>query len=125
MCFGLDVSPLVLTISLGFHSFFEGMALGLIPDMKSLVNLIIGTSIHQFVASISLGIAFTKKKNQNLVAVSLIFSGFALCQSVGLAIGIGLTSLSEMVGAVILSIAGGTFIYIACSEIIVHEFGKP
>jgi zinc transporter ZupT len=62
-CLGLDMTPLVLTISLGFHSFFEGMALGLIPDMPVLIDLIIGTSIHQFVASLSLGISFTKKKN--------------------------------------------------------------
>ena len=43
----------------------------------------------------------------------------------GLAIGIGLSSASEIVGSLILSIAGGTFIYVACSEIIVHEFESP
>jgi zinc transporter ZupT len=60
-----------------------------------------------------------------MTAVTLIFTGFALCQSVGLAIGIGLTSAPDIVSSLILSIAGGTFVYIACSEIIVHEFAKP
>jgi len=51
--------------------------------------------------------------------------GFALTESTGVAVGLGLSSAPEIVGSLILSVAGGTFIYIACSEIIVEEFEKP
>jgi len=46
MCLGLDVTPLILTVSLGFHSFFEGLALGLVPEMHVLIDLMIGVAIH-------------------------------------------------------------------------------
>jgi zinc transporter ZupT len=50
--------------------------------------------------------------------------GFSLFQSTGVAIGLGLTNEPQIVGPVVLSFAGGTFVYIACSEIIVHEFAS-
>ena len=37
-------------------------------------------------------------------------------------IGLGLNDAPEVVISIVLSIAGGTFVYIACSEILVHEF---
>lgn len=45
-------------------------------------------------------------------------------ESSGVAVGLGISNAPEIIGALILSIAGGTFIYIACSEIIVEEFSK-
>jgi len=45
-------------------------------------------------------------------------------ESTGIAIGLGISNGPDIVGALILSIAGGTFIYIACSEIIIEEFDK-
>lgn len=56
--------------------------------------------------------------------VIAIFIGFALTESVGIAIGLGLKEAPGVVDPIILSLAGGTFIYIACTEIIVHEFEK-
>lgn len=37
----------------------------------------------------------------------------------------GLNNAPDVVGSIILSFAGGTFIYIACSEILAHEFDGP
>jgi zinc transporter ZupT len=45
-------------------------------------------------------------------------------ESTGCAIGLGLESAPEIVGALILSVAGGTFIYVACTEILVEEFSS-
>ncbi len=49
----------------------------------------------------------------------------SLFQSSGLAIGMGLNDAPDIVGSIMLSFAGGTFIYIACSEILAHEFDGP
>lgn len=49
---------------------------------------------------------------------------FSLTEATGVAIGLGISGADPIVGNIILSIAGGTFIYIACSEIIVEEFSK-
>lgn len=43
-------------------------------------------------------------------------------ESAGIGIGLGLHEAPMLVDSIILSIAGGTFVYIACSEILVHEF---
>lgn len=45
-CFGIDTSPLILVLSLSFHSLFEGIAVGLVDTQQVLINLIIGISIH-------------------------------------------------------------------------------
>lgn len=46
-------------------------------------------------------------------------------ESTGIAIGIGLSSAPMLVASIVMSLAGGTFIYIACTEILVHEFEAP
>jgi zinc transporter ZupT len=45
-------------------------------------------------------------------------------QSTGLSIGLGLRNTSDITESVILAFAGGTFIYIACGEILSHEFDR-
>jgi zinc transporter ZupT len=52
----------------------------------------------------------------------LIFFGLSLIEPAGIGIGIGLSSSPEFVESIVMSLAGGTFVYIACSEILVHEF---
>jgi len=47
--------------AMSFHSFFEGIAVGIIENMGSLINLVIGISIHQFVMSVSLGSSLKNK----------------------------------------------------------------
>ena len=47
-----------------------------------------------------------------------------MCESVGCAIGIGLNDTPDIFTSLIYSVCGGTFIYIACSEILVEEFSK-
>jgi zinc transporter 1/2/3 len=59
----------VLLFSLSFHSFFEGIAVGLVKNMSSLINLVIGISIHQFVMAISLGASLKKKGTSNKVSL--------------------------------------------------------
>jgi len=122
---GFDLSPLILLMALSFHSFFEGLALGLVPNMGNLESLIIGISIHQFVASLSLGTQFSKKEGSNIKVATFILVGFAFVQSTGIAIGVAISNTPSIVGTVILSFAGGTLIYVAASEIIIEEFSKP
>lgn len=52
---GINVTPLALLCALGFHSIFEGIAMGLMKDLNSYINLMIGVVIHHTVASVSLG----------------------------------------------------------------------
>ena len=56
----------------------------------------------------------------------LIITLFAGIGPVGVAIGIGLSAAaSEFVEGIFLSISTGTFLYVACSEVIIEEFSTP
>ena len=53
----------------------------------------------------------------------LIFLGiFAITTPIGIIIGMSIAETSPIVDVVFLSLSGGTFVYVACSEIIVNEF---
>ena len=121
---GIDLTPLVLLIALGFHSIFEGIALGLLKDMQVFINLMIGVTIHHIVACISFGISLGRSKNKTKSGIIASIVGLSLFESGGIAIGMGLSDAPDMVSSIILSFAGGTFVYIACSEILVHEFSE-
>lgn len=49
-------------IALSVHSIFEGLALGLMKDLPSAINLILSILIHKFAESMSICIAMTKSK---------------------------------------------------------------
>lgn len=119
---GINLTPLVLLIALGFHSIFEGIALGLIKDLSVFINLMIGITIHHIVVCLSYGVSLAKNKSKSKTAMVLSVVGLSLFESGGLAIGLGLNDAPDLVSSIILSFAGGTFVYIACSEILVHEF---
>ena len=47
-----------------------------------------------------------------------------MIESTGIGIGIGIKDAVALVSSIVLSLAAGTFIYIACSEILIHEFAN-
>lgn len=75
-------------------------------------------------ACISLGVSLGQHQTKSKKAIFFIFFGLSLIESTGIAIGIGLKDAPALVNSIMLSLAGGTFIYIACSEILVHEFAN-
>ncbi len=122
---GVNISPLILLIALGFHSIFEGIALGMTKQVPNFINLMIGVSIHHAVACISLGVQFGQHQTKSKKAIFFIFFFLSLIESAGIGIGIGIENAPVLVTSIVLSLAGGTFIYIACSEILIHEFADP
>jgi zinc transporter 1/2/3 len=119
---GVNISPLILLLALGFHSIFEGIALGMQKTVGPFVNLMIGVCIHHAVACISLGVQLGQHQTKSKKAIFFIFFALSLIESAGIGIGIGIESAPIMVTSIVMSLAGGTFIYIACSEILIHEF---
>ena len=119
------ITPYILLLALGFHGFFEGMALGIQTEVKSTLSLFFAIAAHKWAASLTLGISFVKagvERNQ-LIYMVLIF---ALIGPVGIVFGLILSQeANETVQGIFLAISVGTFIYIACSEVLVEEFGNP
>lgn len=112
----------ILMLAFGIHEFFEGIAFGLMTDVNVAVQLAVGIIIHKTAASISLGAAFAKT-GFTLKQICLFIFLFSLSTPIGIAIGMGISSgVHEVMNVVFMSLSAGTFIYVACTEIIVHEF---
>jgi zinc transporter 1/2/3 len=120
----LNLLPFVLMIALSVHSIFEGIALGLINEMGPFINLMLSIMIHKFAESMSISIAMQKSgfEFKKLFYFMLLFS---FATPIGTTMGLLLNSASKLVNVIFTSLAGGSFIYVSCSELIVEEFSLP
>ena len=118
------MTPIILMIALSVHAIFEGIALGLLPELKESLNLMISIVIHKFAEGMSISIAMQKSgmKFEQILKFILIF---ACATPFGTIIGILLSGMADMINIIFMSIAGGSFIYVSCSELIVEEFSLP
>ena len=116
------ITPYILLLALGFHGFFEGMALGIQGEVRNTLFLALAIAAHKWAASLTLGISIIKAeiKLKQLVIMILIFG---LIGPVGIAFGMILkATANEVVEGIFLAISVGTFLYIACTEVLVEEF---
>ena len=116
-------SAIILVLALGFHSVFEGIAFGLQKTIESAGQLAAGILIHKSAAAVSLGGAFANT-GYTTKEIILFLAIFSLTTPVGILIGMSISESNEIIDVVFHSLSGGTFIYVACSEIIVAEFAK-
>ena len=120
------LKPLTLLMGLGLHAVFEGIAIGLGTNLKSMIPLLVGISLHKAPASISLGTAFSHNFREDEFKVVFWFLFlFSLFSPRGIIIGIAATAANIIAKTVILGLATGTLIYIGASEVLVEEFSKP
>lgn len=110
-------------LALGAHAFFEGIAFGLQTTIESAGQLAAGILIHKSAAAISLGGAFART-GYNVKQILLFLAIFSVIAPLGILIGMAITESNKIVDTIFMSVSGGTFIYVACSEIIVGEFDK-
>ena len=119
------LSGFIMLLALSIHGLFECLALGIQNNSKNTLFLFIALMIHKWAEAFSLGIFFVQaklaKKNYYLL---IIF--FAIIGPIGVILGIILSkTANEFVEGVFLCISTGTFLYVACSEVIVEEFSTP
>ena len=127
ICAGFNMQSCVLLIALCFHAVFEGIALGLTNELSATINIMVALGLHKPAAALSLGVSLTKNfkdKNDGKKAIFLL-TVFAAATPVGIMLGMALQHSSPIVEVIFNSIAGGTFLYIAASEVIVEEFSMP
>lgn len=112
----------LLMLFLSLHSVFEGIALGIQNDTHNILTLFIGIILHKWAEGVSLATAFIKSRKDRTRALGLMFI-FALASPVGISIGMGVASYdSPEATGTFTALAAGTFLYVACNEIIAHEF---
>ena len=119
------LSAFILLLSLSIHGLFECLALGIQTVYKKTLFLFIALMIHKWAEAFALGILFVKAKFSTKFFYLIIIL-FSIVGPVGVAIGIVLAETAgELVEGIFLSISTGTFLYVACSEVIIEEFSTP
>ena len=116
--------PFVLMIALSVHAIFEGLALGLMTEIKPFINLMVSIFVHKFAEAMSISIAMQKSGFEFKKLFWFMFL-FSFATPLGCSIGLALSDASPLVGIIFTSLAGGSFIYVSCSELIVEEFSLP
>ena len=117
-----NMTPFILMIGLGVHAVFEGLALGLSSEFESTLIFGIAIILHKGAAGMSLGISMSKVFAGQDTFVAQLLILFALFTPVGVAFGWILGKESEMLEIIFSCLASGSFLYIACSEVIIEEF---
>ena len=121
----VGITPYILLLALGFHGFFEGMALGIQGDLKDALFLSLAIAAHKWAASLTLGISIIKGGIQ-LKRLIIMITIFGFIGPVGIAFGMILkATANDIVEGLFLAISVGTFLYIACTEVLVEEFERP
>lgn len=116
-----NMTPYVLMIALSVHALFEGIAVGITTELKDIITLVMAIAIHKGAASSALGISLVKTFPNDFVLCRWLIFTFSLATPLGIVVGMSLQE-SDMVNVVINCLAAGSFVYIACSEVIVEEF---
>lgn len=119
-----NMKPFVLMIGLSVHSIFEGLAVGLAPTLSATLTLVIAIVVHKGAAAAALGISLVKTYPEDLTLCRWLIFTFSVATPLGVIMGIFLGQ-SDVLGVIFNSLTCGTFVYIACSEIIVEEFTVP
>ena len=119
------LSGFIMLLALSIHGLFECLALGIQNNSKNTLFLFIALMIHKWAEAFSLGIFFVQAKLAKKNYYFLILF-FAIIGPIGVLLGIILSkTANEFIEGVFLCISTGTFLYVACSEVIVEEFSTP
>jgi zinc transporter 1/2/3 len=120
-----NLTPVVLMIALSTHAVFEGIAVGLVKETSDLWTYIIAIGLHKWAAAMSLGISMSKNFVDETRTMYVLLLIFSFATPIGISIGMIVSDGSELTDIIFSSLAAGTFVYIACSEVIVEEFSTP
>ena len=120
-----NMTPFILMIALSTHAIFEGLAAGLDKNEGSLLNIMAAIMIHKGAAGSSLGISLVKTFPNDFKLCRWLVFTFAMASPIGIIVGMLVSNAGDTVNVIFSSLAAGSFVYIACSEVIVEEFSVP
>ena len=94
-------------------------------NISTTINIVIAIGVHKSIAGSSLGIALVKNFPEDFKFVKILVFCFSIASPIGIIVGMILGAQSDIYEIIFSSMAAGTFLYIACSEVIVEEFSLP
>ena len=94
-------------------------------NLINVLNIVLAIGIHKSAAASSLGISLVKTFPNDFKLVRWLIFTFSMATPTGIVIGMILGKEGEIYTIIFSSLAAGTFLYIAATEIIVEEFSLP
>lgn len=124
-----QVSGLITIAALSFHDVFEGMAVGVEPDLRSILFLYLSIASHKYAIAFCIGMDLTIAGSR-LKLIVLSMMAFSIVSPVGVIIGMVVVAQNDAekevdidvpASIVLQGIAGGTLIYVVCFEVLQRE----
>jgi solute carrier family 39 (zinc transporter), member 1/2/3 len=126
---GSALAAYAVLIALSIHSLLAGLALGAHPELKRALIISVAIIAHKSAAGFALGVSLARSHLSSRQAWRLV-AIFAGATPLGVLIGMVLEATLEggmgsNLEAGFLSIAAGTFVYVATFDILRDEFPAP
>lgn len=111
-------------VAITLHSFIDGLAIGVFNELGAITVLAISVVIHKVPVACSVGTTFLSQNKKWNEPTSLItFICFILASPIGMIVGMILGDQDENMTLIsIQALSGGTFVYLACCDLLIHEF---
>ena len=121
--------PYALIVALSIHSVIAGITLGAQTSLANVLLIFVAIAAHKSTAGFALGVSLARNAVPRGRALRLI-GLFSVMTPIGIIVGLLVTNALEgraqiIFQAVFLSLAAGSFIYIAAFDILRDEFLQP
>jgi zinc transporter 1/2/3 len=123
------MSAYAVLTALSIHSLLAGLALGAEPELSQALVISLAIIAHKSAAGFALGVSLARSAlpvRASWILVALFASATPIGGVIGAIVGASVRGdLGAAIEAVFLSIAGGTFVYVATFDILRDEFPAP
>ncbi|PAV67015.1 hypothetical protein WR25_18368 [Diploscapter pachys] len=121
---GLTARTLFLFLGLSIHSLFEGIALGVQKERSDFINVLIAIMFHEVLCCVAYGVSMAQQRTSTRAALPTVLILSATIPA-GMLIAIIVdqvdTANTNVVRFVLEGLAAGTFVYVACVEMLAAE----
>ena len=115
----------MIITALSIHSFFEGMALGVLGNTGEVLALMVAIACHTWAESLSIGaqLAARDRRRQHRKRMIILLLIYAAVSPVGIGVGVLVLKLSSpLVSILCTAVASGTFLYIGATDVPGEDF---
>ncbi|GMT15164.1 hypothetical protein PFISCL1PPCAC_6461 [Pristionchus fissidentatus] len=121
---GLSLRTLFLLLGLSVHSLFEGLALGLQAEGADFYSMMFAIMLHEILCCLAYGVSLAQQRAPTGAAVVSVLV-LSACIPAGMLVAL-VVSMVEGSSAVVIrfvleALAAGTFVYVACVEMLANE----
>lgn len=123
-----SLRSLLLLLALSLHSIFEGLAIGLQPNVDEVLQIFAAVALHKSVIAFSLSLNLVQS-NLKKGSILKLTSIFCVAAPIGLGIGMGVMEVCSsgqtiVLGGLLQGLACGTFLYVTFFEVLPHELNS-